>query len=339
MISPDLAASPPPGPVQPRDAVRRAEAPPPGRAFEAFVEEGAEAPAEAAPGAEALLPDLLAMPDLVPPILAPAVAAVAAISPEPGDEPADEGDAPAPVATTPEAARRSAPAPVVQGSTPAPVAPTPVAEAPAPEFEAEAEPEAASARGPSGAAPPAGPPSAADLRPIAAMAAAQAGFDLAAQPAATPSWRLSAVAAEAVQAAPEPPRFVPPSPRDVASQITVAIAQSSQPQIEVRLDPPELGRVQIRLNPTEHGMQALVTAERPETQDFLRRHADVLVRDLTDAGYASVSLDFANGGEAAPRDAPDEERRLTPVFAAPASQTLAREAAPRPVAAGLDIRL
>jgi hypothetical protein len=39
--------------------------------------------------------------------------------------------------------------------------------------------------------------------------------------------------------------------RDVAGQITLAVTQAAQPQVELRLDPPELGRVQIRLNPTE----------------------------------------------------------------------------------------
>ena len=129
------------------------------------------------------------------------------------------------------------------------------------------------------------------------------------------------------------------SPREVASQITVAIAQAGQPQVEIRLDPPELGRVQIRLNPTEHGLQALVLAERPETQDFLRRHAEVLRNDLTEAGYAQVSLDFAAGGEAASRDAPAEERRFGAAPELAAAPAVAREAPRRVAAAGLDIRL
>ena len=86
-------------------------------------------------------------------------------------------------------------------------------------------------------------------------------------------------------------------------------------------------------------------ADRPETQDLLRRHAEVLVRELGQAGYDSVSLDFA-GGEA--RAGRDDGRSLDWAQAAPAPAAAAEAAAPaaapsaargRSAAGGLDVRL
>jgi flagellar hook-length control protein FliK len=87
-------------------------------------------------------------------------------------------------------------------------------------------------------------------------------------------------------------------PRPVCAQIAVAVSASDDSRVEIRLDPPELGRVHIHLTTTDAGVQATVAAQRPETQDFLRRHADSLAEELASAGYGEVSLDFAAGGDA-----------------------------------------
>lgn len=126
-------------------------------------------------------------------------------------------------------------------------------------------------------------------------------------------------------------------PHTLCTQLAVAVSASDDSRVEIRLDPPELGRVHIHLTTTDGGVQATVTAQRPETQDFLRRHADTLAEELAAAGYGDVSLDFA-AGEGAPRR---DERP-------PADwRTLAHAAEPAPVAptrrrdmpGGLDIRL
>lgn len=65
--------------------------------------------------------------------------------------------------------------------------------------------------------------------------------------------------------------------------------------MEIRLDPPELGKVQIRLEHHESGLKVTVMAELPDTQDFLRRHAAELSRELSGTGQNGVVLDFASG--------------------------------------------
>ena len=113
--------------------------------------------------------------------------------------------------------------------------------------------------------------------------------------------------------------------------------------MEIRLDPPELGRVQIHLTRLDGGIQAVVLADRPETQDLLRRHAEVLARELGGPDTTTVSLDFAAGGEA--RGGRDEaagrtgrrSRRAAAAPSPPRRRPPRRRAAS--LAGGLDIRL
>jgi flagellar hook-length control protein FliK len=187
-----------------------------------------------------------------------------------------------------------------------------------------------------------------------APAAAPAGGDgvqgFTVREAAAPGWSLSATdagqgPARPAPAAPHAPiQAQPPaqaaSPSAVAGQVAVAIGRASDDKVEIRLDPPELGRVQIQLTRHDGGVQAVVLADRPETQDLLRRHAEVLVRELGEAGYGSVSLDFA-GGEA--RAGREDARSFEWAEAAP-GEPVAVAAAPaaaprRSAAGGLDVRL
>lgn len=116
---------------------------------------------------------------------------------------------------------------------------------------------------------------------------------------ADPGWRLGIEPATALPRdipAPPPPAPAAP-PAAVTNQLVMAIRAGEGERIEIRLDPPELGRVQIEMRSVENTLHALVVAERPEIGDLLRRHAEMLQRDLEAAGYASVSLEFAAGRE------------------------------------------
>lgn len=112
-----------------------------------------------------------------------------------------------------------------------------------------------------------------------------------------PGWRLGIEPAAAL------PREIPAAPAPaapqaaVANQVAMAIRTGEGERIEIRLDPPELGRVQIEMRAVEGTLHAVVVAERPEIGDILRRHAELLQRDLEAAGYASVSIEFAAGRE------------------------------------------
>ena len=177
----------------------------------------------------------------------------------------------------------------------------------------------------------------------AGPAADRAGFDVTPTRAAEP-----AAASPLAPSRAEP--LVPPSPaqthvqaqaQTVIHQIAVAVGRGDAATIDIRLDPPELGRVHIQLNPTDRGVQAIVFADRPETGDMLRRNADELARGLSQAGYGEVSLDFASREEA-----PNDPRAgrwladLAPTGGGEAAEEPAGAERPARVPSdGLDIRL
>lgn len=86
-------------------------------------------------------------------------------------------------------------------------------------------------------------------------------------------------------------------PRHLAAQLQEVIRAMPDRPIDISLRPEELGRVRLSIAASEAGVTLNVLAERPDTLDLMRRHADALVRELTDLGFASVNLAFEQGTE------------------------------------------
>ena len=84
----------------------------------------------------------------------------------------------------------------------------------------------------------------------------------------------------------------------VAQQIATSVIRASGDRVEVRLDPPELGRVALSFQIREDLVIAHVSADKSETSDLLRRNGDDLQRALKEGGFGDVELDFSGGGEA-----------------------------------------
>lgn len=135
-----------------------------------------------------------------------------------------------------------------------------------------------------------------DLRPMAPMPG-QASLDqplLQSQPSTDtslsfrPEQDLSLQRADgrlvAERAASEGQRFTPQSAQQLAAQITRRFANGSR-VFDIRLDPAELGRVDVRLELSQdQRVQAILSAERPETLAELQRSARELERALNEAG-------------------------------------------------------
>lgn len=85
-----------------------------------------------------------------------------------------------------------------------------------------------------------------------------------------------------------------------ATQLVAAIKAErlgNSNNIEVRLDPPELGRVRIDFSmETADAVKAVLTAERSETLDHLRRNMNDLMDQLRQAGFTSIDLEFSSQG-------------------------------------------
>ncbi len=77
-----------------------------------------------------------------------------------------------------------------------------------------------------------------------------------------------------------------PSPNVPALAVEIAArSQSGAKQFDIRLDPPELGRVDVRLSIDATGKaSAHLSADQPQTLDLLQKDAPALTRALRDAG-------------------------------------------------------
>jgi len=159
-------------------------------------------------------------------------------------------------------------------------------------------------------------------------AAPKAAVD-AAQPAA-----LAAQTQTTAALAANPPAPTPPAPQPAAIPLAgVAIeiagkAIAGKNHFEIRLDPPELGRIEVRLDVDRDGnVTSRMIADRSDTLDLLRRDVAGLERALQDAGLktADNGLQFslrdqstrqeqANGGSDTARPVVEDET-LIPIDA------------------------
>lgn len=88
-----------------------------------------------------------------------------------------------------------------------------------------------------------------------------------------------------------PPRGLIAEP---AAQIAKAVlANPSERVIEVRLDPPSLGRVRIELDFSGDAVRAVVSAAEPEALGALRRGHAGLARDLSELGLGEAQIEYA----------------------------------------------
>ncbi len=131
-----------------------------------------------------------------------------------------------------------------------------------------------------------------------------------------------------------PPAQSAADPKAVSQQITQAIVRLDGARTEVTLDPVELGRVSLTFVTKDEGITVIVTADRPETADLLRRNSDQLQRDLSNVGYEGVELDFdGNHDDRRAQFAEDKRDRIGGSGEEAATLQLVR------LETGLDIRI
>lgn len=71
-----------------------------------------------------------------------------------------------------------------------------------------------------------------------------------------------------------------------------AIVRTREGQVEVQVNPAELGRVTVLLGAEGDPGHLGLHVERPETLDLIRRHSDQLLRDLRENGMPDAKLDL-----------------------------------------------
>lgn len=95
-------------------------------------------------------------------------------------------------------------------------------------------------------------------------------------------------------AASQAPQLVQTAPN--TNKFTIStIAREDDNVLQVRLDPPDLGKITIEFsNFGGANVKAIVTADLPGTLDFLRRHADQLTFELSRHGFSGADLQFTD---------------------------------------------
>lgn|GEM_PF-1114995 len=128
----------------------------------------------------------------------------------------------------------------------------------------------------------------------------------------------------------------------------VARAQDGSKRFEIRLDPPELGRIDVRLDVDDAGkVTSRLTADRAETLDLLKRDAPQLERALQHAGLNTEGgLEFSLRDQSfANRDQAARETTAATRLIIPDDEPAATEAARRGygrligLGGGVDIRV
>jgi flagellar hook-length control protein FliK len=127
----------------------------------------------------------------------------------------------------------------------------------------------------------------------------------------------------------------------LASQITAgmtALAKNGGGEINIHLQPANLGRVDVSMKIDEDGrMTATITADRQDTLDLLRRDSYALERSLADAGMKTDGggLQFSLRGESGQRDRDGGDGRAPRGLAQIAPDQEATQASPLRRTSGL----
>lgn len=109
-----------------------------------------------------------------------------------------------------------------------------------------------------------------------------------------------------VELRPAPPS-IPLAPKQIAAQITASVSNLSEDTLELRLDPPELGKLVVTLTHKGALMSAHIMADRPDVLEFLRRNADVLSRELESSGFEGATLEFSQRQDKSEHETSSEE--------------------------------
>jgi flagellar hook-length control protein FliK len=136
----------------------------------------------------------------------------------------------------------------------------------------------------------------APVTPDANLAAPKTGADMMPPTILNTPSHNTAPAINNLTLAPQlPPQAAPIPLAGLAFEITNK-ALAGKNHFEIRLDPPELGRIEVRLDVDRDGnVTSRMIADRSDTLDLLRRDASGLERALQDAGLktANNSLQFS----------------------------------------------
>ena len=138
------------------------------------------------------------------------------------------------------------------------------------------------------------------------------------------------------------PAPAPPLATAIPAQLRPHHAAAKAGGVAVLLQPEELGHVRFQIQQHGETVRILLSAERPETLDLLRRHSDQLLQEFRQSGFSQAALDFGQWGQQQ-RSAPQALEPTVP-FDADSADPVPIPRPPASVAAaptgqGLNLRL
>ena len=130
------------------------------------------------------------------------------------------------------------------------------------------------------------------------------------------------------------------APRPAMRSLAEALHRASDGKVEVTLNPEELGRVRLTLHSGDNAITVQVHADRGDTLDLMRRHADMLGSAMRELGYGDVVLDFGGQGQGrAPQQMAEAGANTLPAEESAAAPQPAQARQGIGAASGLDLRL
>ena len=144
-----------------------------------------------------------------------------------------------------------------------------------------------------------------------------------------------------------PPGSASAQAADIGQQLVARLVRAGPDgpripgQVDLTLNPAELGRVRLSMAPGEAGLVVTIHADRPETLDLMRRHSEQLMQEFRQAGFERAELSFGGAGSGQARDQmPDQAELLEPDLLEEEGPVAVRAAAQELLLAdGLNLRL
>lgn len=128
--------------------------------------------------------------------------------------------------------------------------------------------------------------------------------------------------------------------RETMPQIVESVRANPSGEVELTLNPEELGRIRMSMSATDSGLQVTIQSDRAETAELLRRHISLLREELAGLGYAQVDIGFGGRQGDADPSTDVEETVTATTEAGPLAETSRPETGRQRADAGrLDMRL
>lgn len=156
----------------------------------------------------------------------------------------------------------------------------------------------------------------------------------------SPEWAASRSVGATGIAMPGPAEAIVARPdivRNAAAYAVEIFAREPGKTVEIALNPEELGRVRMALSPSDAGVTVLITSERPETLELMRRHIEQLSQEFRRLGYEQASFEFNSEGSGSDDSSPKGGHARTD--AASATGETQNAMPTRLIQTGLDLRL